>query len=116
MYTSVWVLALVILVHVAYSLLALGLFNKEYAKAVFYLLSYQRQPICYISVGGRLKVAAQTKFENTRPANANQLNYFPTKKHFWVGSLITNGLNPKATLFFCRGLLLRCPRRNAQPN
>lgn len=95
MYTSVGI-GLGILVHVAYSLLGIGLLIKN-TPGVFTLLSYAAAAYLLYIGWGALKSGPQTNLKND-PQQANQL-IISDKKAFWVG-LLTNGLNPKATLFF----------------
>jgi len=93
--TSIGV-GLAILLHVAYSLLGIGLLIQN-TPGMFQILSYAAAAyLLYIGWGAL----------NSKPSNPADPNVTPQgkqtisdKKAFWLGFL-TNGLNPKATLFF----------------
>jgi threonine/homoserine/homoserine lactone efflux protein len=95
MITSVGVGA-AILLHVTYSLLGIGLLLKT-NPLVYTIFSYLAAAyLVYIAIGA-LKSKAP---EPTAPVSANVTqSSISDKKAFAVGFL-TNGLNPKATLFF----------------
>ncbi|MDP5029432.1 MAG: LysE family translocator [Paraglaciecola sp.] len=94
-YTSIGI-GLAIMLHVAYSLLGIGLLIQN-TPGVFSLLSYAAAAyLLYIGWGAIRSKAPQ----NTNELNTQQSTQtMSDKKAFWVGFL-TNGLNPKATLFF----------------
>ena len=95
MLTSIGI-GLGILVHVAYSLLGIGILIQT-TPGLFQLLSYAAAAyLLYIGVGA---LRSKPK-DNVDPDNAVLSKHaISDKKAFWVGFL-TNGLNPKATLFF----------------
>lgn len=95
MITSVGV-GTAILLHVTYSLLGIGLLLKT-NPLVYTIFSYLAAAyLVYIAIGA-LKSKAP---DNTAPVSANVTqSTISDKKAFAVGFL-TNGLNPKATLFF----------------
>ena len=85
-----------ILVHVAYSLLGIGILIQT-TPGLFQLLSYAAAAyLLYIGWGAIRSKPAKA----TDPSGAVLSNHtISDKKAFWLGFL-TNGLNPKATLFF----------------
>lgn len=95
MITSVGVGA-AILLHVTYSLLGIGLLLKT-NPLVYTIFSYVAAAyLVYIAIGALKSKAPDT----TAPVSANVIqSSISDKKAFAVGFL-TNGLNPKATLFF----------------
>jgi threonine/homoserine/homoserine lactone efflux protein len=93
--TSVGV-GLAIFVHVAYSLLGIGLLIQS-TPGLFQILSYAAAAyLFYIGLA-----ALRSKPNHGPDQNAAHLSKqtISDKKAFWTGFL-TNGLNPKATLFF----------------
>jgi RhtB (resistance to homoserine/threonine) family protein len=95
MYTSIGI-GLGILVHVAYSLLGLGLLIKN-TPGVFTFLSYAAAAyLLYIGWGA---IRSQPQKKGDGDCQLEKSAAISDKKAFWVGFL-TNGLNPKATLFF----------------
>ncbi len=86
---------LAILIHVSYSLLGIGLLIKN-SHWLFEIMKYLAATyLFYIGVKA-LKTKAQTANEIEEVVN----NPIPSQRSaFWTGFL-TNGLNPKATLFF----------------
>lgn len=86
-----------ILVHVAYSLLGIGILIKT-TPWLFAAFSYLAAAyLVYLGIGAvRAQPATADANVNLELAADNQIS---DKKAFWVGFL-TNGLNPKATLFF----------------
>ena len=95
MITSVGVGA-AILLHVTYSLLGIGLLLKT-NPLVYTIFSYLAAAyLVYIAIGALKSKAPDT----TAPVSTNGIqSSISDKKAFAVGFL-TNGLNPKATLFF----------------
>ncbi|GAC25789.1 lysine exporter protein LysE/YggA [Paraglaciecola mesophila KMM 241] len=95
MITSVGVGA-AILLHVTYSLLGIGLLLKT-NPLVYTIFSYLAAAyLVYIAIGALKSKAPDT----TAPVSTNGIQIsISDKKAFAVGFL-TNGLNPKATLFF----------------
>jgi threonine/homoserine/homoserine lactone efflux protein len=95
MFTSIGI-GLGILVHVAYSLLGIGLLIQT-TPGLFQALSYVAAAYLFYIGLGALKSKAQDNQDGVNLiANHQQLS---DKRSFWLGFL-TNGLNPKATLFF----------------
>lgn len=95
MLTSIGI-GLGILVHVAYSLLGIGILIQN-TPGMFQVLSYAAAAyLLYIGWGALNSKPAQPADVNAVPLDAPKIT---DKKAFWVGFL-TNGLNPKATLFF----------------
>lgn len=84
-----------ILIHVAYSLLGIGILIKTtpwlFAGMMYLAAAY----LAYIGWGALQSKPAE---QQTQESTDNQLQ-ISDKKAFMVG-LLTNGLNPKATLFF----------------
>lgn len=95
MYTSIGI-GVGILVHVAYSLLGIGLLIKN-TPGVFTLLSYAAAAYLLYIGWGALKSKPQVA--DLQEPNHLSVRSIADKKAFLVGFL-TNGLNPKATLFF----------------
>ncbi|NCP64235.1 MAG: LysE family translocator [Paraglaciecola sp.] len=95
MFTSIGV-GLGILVHVAYSLLGIGLLIQT-TPVLFQALSYVAAAYLFYIGWGALKSKAQDGQSAVNlTADHQQIS---DKRSFWLGFL-TNGLNPKATLFF----------------
>tara|TARA_R110000772_G_scaffold12947_17_gene38800 strand:- start:3413 stop:4048 length:636 start_codon:yes stop_codon:yes gene_type:complete len=95
MITSIGVGA-AILLHVTYSLLGIGLLLKT-NPLLFKIFSYVAAAyLIYIAIGALRSSAPDNKDRTQHGSNVNQIS---DKKAFTVGFL-TNGLNPKATLFF----------------
>ncbi|KXI30836.1 LysE family translocator [Paraglaciecola hydrolytica] len=95
MITSIGI-GLGILVHVAYSLLGIGLLIQT-TPGLFQVLSYAAAAyLLYLGWGAIRSKPNQAVDLNPDSAASNTVS---DKKAFWVGFL-TNGLNPKATLFF----------------
>lgn len=95
MLTSIGI-GLGILVHVGYSLLGIGILIQN-TPGLFQILSYAAAAyLLYIGWGAINSKPAQPCDPNLTPAGKKNIS---DKKAFWVGFL-TNGLNPKATLFF----------------
>lgn len=85
-----------ILVHVAYSLLGIGYLIKN-TPWVFQLLSYGAAAyLVYLGWGAIQSAPTQAQRDSDEAQSAMQI---AAKKAFTTGFL-TNGLNPKATLFF----------------
>lgn len=95
MYTSVGI-GLAILVHVAYSLLGIGLVIKN-TPGLFSLLSYAAAAYLFYIGWGAIRSQAHKKEKEL--FQQDQRLKISNKKAFWLGFL-TNGINPKATLFF----------------
>lgn len=94
MLTSIGI-GLGILIHVAYSLLGIGIIIKT-TPWLFAALSYAAAGyLLYLGWGAIRSQPAQSKEEEAQLAQQT----LSDKKAFTIG-LITNGLNPKATLFF----------------
>lgn len=95
MLTSIGI-GLGILVHVAYSLLGIGLLIQT-TPGLFQVLSYAAAAyLLYIGWGAlNSKAPVDHNPDNLHASNKMISN----KKALWIGFL-TNGLNPKATLFF----------------
>lgn len=85
-----------ILVHVAYSLLGIGILIKT-TPWLFKMLSYLAAAYLLYIGWGALRSKAPVPLEDG-PAVA-ELKLLSDRKAFIVG-FVTNGLNPKATLFF----------------
>ena len=95
MITSVGI-GLGILVHVGYSLLGIGILIQN-TPGLFQILSYAAAAyLLYIGWGAINSKPSQPSDPNLTPESKLTIS---DKKAFWVGFL-TNGLNPKATLFF----------------
>lgn len=94
MITSIGV-GVAILLHVAYSLLGIGLLLKT-NPLVYTIFSYVAAAyLVYIAIGALKSKAVDT----TEPASEVSSSEISDRKAFAIGFL-TNGLNPKATLFF----------------
>ncbi|WP_340680814.1 LysE family translocator [Paraglaciecola sp.] len=95
MLTSVGV-GLAILVHVAYSLLGIGILIQS-TPGLFQILSYAAAAyLFYIGWGALKSKPSQDPDQQAADLSKQTIS---DKKAFWTGFL-TNGLNPKATLFF----------------
>jgi len=93
--TSIGV-GLAILLHVAYSLLGIGLLIQN-TPGMFQILSYAAAAyLLYIGWGALNSKPSEPSDPNAVPSGKQTIS---DKKAFWLGFL-TNGLNPKATLFF----------------
>ena len=95
MITSIGV-GVAILIHVAYSLLGIGILIKT-TPVLFQVFSYVAAAYLLYLGWGAIRSPAPTTLDNVEVKNVVQL--ISDKKAFMVGFL-TNGLNPKATLFF----------------
>lgn len=85
-----------ILIHVAYSLLGIGILIKT-TPVLFQVFSYVAAAyLLYLGLGA-IRSPAPKRLDNVAVENTAQL--ISDKKAFMLGFL-TNGLNPKATLFF----------------
>ncbi|WP_299074260.1 LysE family translocator [uncultured Paraglaciecola sp.] len=93
--TSIGV-GMAILIHVAYSLLGIGILIKT-TPLLFQIFSYVAAAYLLYIGWGALKSPAPSKAGELQPEQAVQV--ISDGKAFAVGFL-TNGLNPKATLFF----------------
>ncbi|MFT7412947.1 MAG: RhtB (resistance to homoserine/threonine) family protein [Paraglaciecola sp.] len=85
-----------ILIHVAYSLLGIGILIKT-TPMLFQVFSYAGAAYLLYLGFGALRSPAPNNFDHVEVKNVVQL--ISDNKAFMVGFL-TNGLNPKATLFF----------------
>ena len=85
-----------ILIHVAYSLLGIGILIKT-TPVLFQVFSYVAAAYLLYLGWGAIRSPAPSKIDNVEVEKVLQL--ISDKKAFMVGFL-TNGLNPKATLFF----------------
>jgi RhtB (resistance to homoserine/threonine) family protein len=85
-----------ILIHVAYSLLGIGILIKT-TPVLFQIFSYVAGAYLLFLGWGAIRSPAPKNIGNVEIENVLQL--ISDKKAFMVGFL-TNGLNPKATLFF----------------
>jgi threonine/homoserine/homoserine lactone efflux protein len=85
-----------ILIHVAYSLLGIGILIKT-TPVLFQVFSYVAAAYLLYLGWGAIRSPAPKKLDNVQIEKVVQL--ISDKKAFMVGFL-TNGLNPKATLFF----------------
>lgn len=85
-----------ILIHVAYSLLGIGILIKT-TPVLFQIFSYVAGAYLLYLGWGALRSPVPKSIGNVEVENAYQL--ISDNKAFMVGFL-TNGLNPKATLFF----------------
>jgi RhtB (resistance to homoserine/threonine) family protein len=95
MFTSIGV-GVGILVHVAYSLLGIGLLIQT-TPILFQVLSYVAAAYFFYIGWGALRSKAQNNQDSLNVESQQPL--LSDKRSFWLGFL-TNGLNPKATLFF----------------
>lgn len=95
MYTSVGIGA-GILVHVAYSLLGIGILIKT-TPWLFNLLTYAAAAYLLYLGYGAIRSSAPKLVNDPLEKNENSL--LTDRKAFLIG-LVTNGINPKATLFF----------------
>lgn len=95
MLTSIGI-GLGILIHVAYSLLGIGLVIKT-TPWLFNALTYVAAAYLLYIGWGAIRSPAPANNEYHDPDKDSIL--ISDKKAFWIG-LLTNGLNPKATLFF----------------
>lgn len=95
MYTSVGIGA-GILVHVAYSLLGIGILIKT-TPWLFNLLTYAAAAYLLYLGYGAIRSSAPKHVNDPLEKNENSL--LTDRKAFLIG-LVTNGINPKATLFF----------------
>jgi RhtB (resistance to homoserine/threonine) family protein len=85
-----------ILVHVAYSLLGIGILIKT-TPLLFQIFSYVAAAyLFYLGIGALLSKAPIVEGDDNLVPKQEEIS---DKKAFMVGFL-TNGLNPKATLFF----------------
>jgi RhtB (resistance to homoserine/threonine) family protein len=89
-------LGLGILTHVAYSLLGIGILIKT-TPMLFQIFSYLAAAYLFYLGWGALQCKALLKTD--ADSSATDVQGISDKKAFTVGFL-TNGLNPKATLFF----------------
>jgi RhtB (resistance to homoserine/threonine) family protein len=85
-----------ILIHVAYSLLGIGILIKT-TPILFQIFSYVAGAYLLYLGWGAIRSPAPKKIDNTEVEKVYQ--FITDSKAFMVGFL-TNGLNPKATLFF----------------
>lgn len=85
-----------ILIHVAYSLLGIGILIKT-TPVLFQIFSYVAGAYLLYLGWGAIRSPAPKKIDDTEVEKVYQL--ITDSKAFMVGFL-TNGLNPKATLFF----------------
>jgi threonine/homoserine/homoserine lactone efflux protein len=85
-----------ILIHVAYSLLGIGILIKT-TPVLFQVFSYVAAAYLLYLGWGAIRSPASKSIDNEEVEKVVQL--ISDKKAFMVGFL-TNGLNPKATLFF----------------
>ena len=85
-----------ILIHVAYSLLGIGILIKT-TPILFQVFSYVAGAYLLYLGWGAIRSPSPKKTVDTETEKAHRL--ITDKKAFMVGFL-TNGLNPKATLFF----------------
>ena len=93
-YTSIGI-GLAILLHVAYSLIGLSVIIAT-TPWLFTTFSYLAAGyLLYLAIGA-LKSSPTNKVDNS---NVERVAAISPKKAVWIGFL-TNGLNPKATLFF----------------
>lgn len=94
-YTSIGI-GLGILVHVSYSFLGLGLIIQT-VPWVFTLMTYIAAAyLFYLGWGG---IRSQPQFSEPNLNIVSSAPEISNKKALWIGFL-TNGLNPKATVFF----------------
>ncbi len=97
MYTSVGI-GLGILVHVAYSLVGLSVIIAT-TPWLYDTISYCAAAyLVYLAIGA-LRSKPQPKTQSTENEEAGKSDTITAKKALWIGFL-TNGINPKATLFF----------------
>lgn len=94
-FTSIGI-GLGILVHVIYSLLGIGLLIQT-TPWLFNAMTYLAA--AYLAYIGISALRSQPSPENQQVNSTDTQSQISDKKAFWVG-LLTNGLNPKATLFF----------------
>jgi RhtB (resistance to homoserine/threonine) family protein len=94
-FTSIGI-GLGILVHVVYSLLGIGILIKT-TPWLFNAMTYLAA--AYLAYIGISALRSQPKQINGEASLATAQATISDKKAFWIG-LLTNGLNPKATLFF----------------
>lgn len=88
-----------ILVHVAYSLLGIGILIQT-TPWLFTAFSYAAAAyLVYLGYGALKSQPNASADPEVTSASSAQSAAISDKKAFWVGFL-TNGLNPKATLFF----------------
>ena len=85
-----------ILIHVTYSLLGIGILIKT-TPVLFQIFSYVAAAYLLYLGWGAIRSPAPNSIDNVKVEKVAQL--ISDKKAFAVGFL-TNGLNPKATLFF----------------
>lgn len=102
MYTSIGI-GLGILIHVAYSLVGLSVIIQT-TPWLFKAISYVAAAyLIYLAVGalrsGPAPATDQPLTDESDGAVHSQAQKMPARKALWTGFL-TNGLNPKATLFF----------------
>lgn len=102
MFTSIGIGA-AILLHVAYSLVGLSVVIAT-TPWLFTAISYIAAAyLLYLAVGALKSGPDQTKPENNTSKQGDQMpsgqSVISARKALWMGFL-TNGLNPKATLFF----------------
>lgn len=94
-FTSVGI-GLAIFLHVAYSLLGIGILIQN-TPGLFQILSYVAAAYLLYIAWGAINSKAPLQVEGGQ--YIFKQNKISDKKAFWLGFL-TNGLNPKATLFF----------------
>lgn len=98
MYTSVGVGA-GILVHVAYSLLGIGILIKT-TPWLFQVFAYAAAAyLAYLGWGAIRSKPQPINIDEVEKSNRSPDAAITNKKSFLIG-FVTNGLNPKATLFF----------------
>ncbi len=90
-------IGMAILLHVCYSLLGLGLLIKTtpWLFTLFSLLS-----AAYLAYIGWLAIRSGASLNATSELMTESVTEAPTKLRAFVSGFVTNGLNPKATLFF----------------
>lgn len=93
--TSVGI-GLAIFIHVAYALLGIGLIINTTPWLYDLLIIFAAGFLIYIAQGA---VRSPAPNNTTETSTSNNENAISNKKAFFVG-FMTNGLNPKATLFF----------------
>lgn len=94
-YTSIGI-GLGILLHVTYSLLGIGILIKTTPWLFNGLMYIAAAYLIYIGVGALR--SEPTSFNGKQDSKTDQ-PLISDKKAFWIG-FVTNGVNPKATLFF----------------
>ncbi|WJG07594.1 LysE family translocator [Aliiglaciecola sp. LCG003] len=98
-YTSIGV-GTAIFLHVTYSLLGIGLLIKT-TPWLFQVFAYAAAAyLVYLGWGALRSQPMQLPMDNSNmPQEELSLNHISGRKSFFIG-FVTNGLNPKATLFF----------------